>query len=55
MDNSFSEGVEMLKKFITNFSSNSKFFKKRKETKKEKEGEGKGSGLEKWKNGRGKR
>jgi hypothetical protein len=55
MDNSFSEGVEMLKKFITNFSINSKFFKKRKETKKEKEGERKGSGLEKWKNERGKR
>jgi predicted ATP-grasp superfamily ATP-dependent carboligase len=35
MDNSFSEGVEMLKQFITKFSSNSKFFKKRKEMKKE--------------------
>jgi hypothetical protein len=47
MDNSFSERVEMLKKITTKFSSNSKFFKKRKETKKEREGEGKGSGLEK--------
>jgi hypothetical protein len=37
----------MLKTFITNFSINSKFFKKRKEMKKEKEGERKGSGLEK--------
>ena len=35
MDNSFSERVEMLKKFATKFSSNSKFFKKRKETKKD--------------------
>jgi hypothetical protein len=52
MDNSFSEGVEMLKKFITNFFNKFKIFQKE-----EGDEEGKGRGrkgewvgeMEKWK------